>query len=112
MRVTVSFTFLLVIFLYDGFDLVLLSFMDFQEFFKIFIFMLRLRFLTSVFVNLRHVNITWYSHFSFVNAFSEWTADHMRDIVGLLFKYIILLQKSGVQKWIFDEVLVSWLLYI
>lgn len=77
----------------------------FKNFFKIFIFMFRLRFLTSVFINLRHFNIT-------CNACSEWTADHMRDIVGLLFKYIILLQKSGVQKWIFDEVLVAWLLYI
>ncbi|GLT29355.1 hypothetical protein SLA2020_042270 [Shorea laevis] len=29
--------------------------------------------------------------------------DHMQDIVGLLFKYILLLQQSGVCKWIFDE---------
>jgi len=26
------------------------------------------------------------------------------DVVGLVFKYIKLLQDSGVQKWIFDEV--------
>ncbi|XP_068308397.1 insulin-degrading enzyme-like 1, peroxisomal isoform X2 [Pyrus communis] len=29
--------------------------------------------------------------------------DHMQDIVGLLFKYISLLQQCGVCKWIFDE---------
>ncbi|PRQ44705.1 putative insulysin [Rosa chinensis] len=29
--------------------------------------------------------------------------EHMQDIVGLLFKYISLLQQSGVCKWIFDE---------
>lgn len=28
----------------------------------------------------------------------------MQDIIGLLFKYIGLLQQSGVCKWIFDEV--------
>lgn len=28
----------------------------------------------------------------------------MQDIVGLLFKYIKLLQQSGASKWIFDEV--------
>ncbi|XP_008222126.1 PREDICTED: insulin-degrading enzyme-like 1, peroxisomal [Prunus mume] len=29
--------------------------------------------------------------------------EHMKDIVGLLFKYISLLQQSGICKWIFDE---------
>ncbi|KAF2289393.1 hypothetical protein GH714_035782 [Hevea brasiliensis] len=29
--------------------------------------------------------------------------EHVQDIVGLLFKYIRLLQQSGVSKWIFDE---------
>ncbi|KAI3838122.1 hypothetical protein MKW98_009073 [Papaver atlanticum] len=29
--------------------------------------------------------------------------EHMEDIVGLLFKYVFLLQQSGVSKWIFDE---------
>ncbi|CAN1125048.1 Insulin-degrading enzyme-like 1, peroxisomal [Linum perenne] len=29
--------------------------------------------------------------------------DHMQDVVGLLFRYIQLLQQSGVCKWIFDE---------
>jgi secreted Zn-dependent insulinase-like peptidase len=32
------------------------------------------------------------------------TAEHMQDIVGLLFKYIHLVQQSGICKWIFDEV--------
>ncbi|KAI3864340.1 hypothetical protein MKX03_026913 [Papaver bracteatum] len=31
------------------------------------------------------------------------TLKHTEDIVGLLFKYIILLRQSGVNKWIFDE---------
>lgn len=31
-------------------------------------------------------------------------AEHMQDVVGLLFKYINLLQQSGASKWIFDEV--------
>ncbi|KAI5318375.1 hypothetical protein L3X38_038083 [Prunus dulcis] len=29
--------------------------------------------------------------------------EHMQDIIGLLFKYISLLQQSGICKWIFDE---------
>ncbi|KAJ8637986.1 hypothetical protein MRB53_012253 [Persea americana] len=48
----------------------------------------------------------WSYKFSFFQVVIDLTDaghDHMRDIVGLLFKYIILLQKSGVQKWIFDE---------
>ncbi|XXG56482.1 hypothetical protein AAC387_Pa03g3877 [Persea americana] len=48
----------------------------------------------------------WSYEFSFFQVVIDLTDaghDHMRDIVGLLFKYIILLQKSGVQKWIFDE---------
>ncbi|KMZ56644.1 hypothetical protein ZOSMA_933G00010 [Zostera marina] len=28
---------------------------------------------------------------------------HVEDIVGLLFKYISLLQNSGIHEWIFDE---------
>ncbi|KAK9921953.1 hypothetical protein M0R45_030445 [Rubus argutus] len=38
-----------------------------------------------------HINLTDAGH------------GHMQDIVGLLFKYISLLQKSGVCRWIFDE---------
>jgi secreted Zn-dependent insulinase-like peptidase len=30
--------------------------------------------------------------------------EHMEDVVGLLFRYITLLQTSGAPKWIFDEV--------
>lgn len=33
-----------------------------------------------------------------------WITGHVEDIVGILFTYIYLLQKSGVNKWIFDEV--------
>jgi secreted Zn-dependent insulinase-like peptidase len=30
--------------------------------------------------------------------------EHMEDVIGLLFRYITLLQNSGTPKWIFDEV--------
>lgn len=30
--------------------------------------------------------------------------EHMEDIIGLLFRYIALLQTSGTRQWIFDEV--------
>lgn len=46
------------------------------------------------------------SEFSFFKVVIDLTdagQEHMQDIVGLLFKYIGLLQKSGVSKWIFDE---------
>nr|KJB14850.1 hypothetical protein B456_002G147300 [Gossypium raimondii] len=48
----------------------------------------------------------WTSEFSFFNVVIDLTdagQDNMQDIVGLLFKYIQLLQQSGVCKWIFDE---------
>ncbi|KAJ4789664.1 Insulinase (Peptidase family M16) family protein [Rhynchospora pubera] len=44
--------------------------------------------------------------FSFFYTIIELTdagQEHIEEIVGLLFKYIKLLQDSGVQKWIFDE---------
>ncbi|CAI0374959.1 unnamed protein product [Linum tenue] len=44
--------------------------------------------------------------FSFFNVSIDLTDaghEHMQDVVGLLFKYILLLQQSGVCKWIFDE---------
>ncbi|KAG1368760.1 Insulin-degrading enzyme-like 1, peroxisomal [Cocos nucifera] len=44
--------------------------------------------------------------FSFLYVSIELTDaghEHIEDIVGLLFKYILLLQNSGVMKWIFDE---------
>jgi hypothetical protein len=31
--------------------------------------------------------------------------EHMEDTLGLLFRYIKLLQNSGTPKWIFDEVI-------
>ncbi|GLT40749.1 hypothetical protein SLA2020_148610 [Shorea laevis] len=48
----------------------------------------------------------WTLEFSFFTVVIDLTdagQDHMQDIVGLLFKYIQLLQQSGVCKWIFDE---------
>ncbi|GKV32547.1 hypothetical protein SLEP1_g41143 [Rubroshorea leprosula] len=50
----------------------------------------------------------WTLEFSFFQVVIDLTDaghDHMQDIVGLLFKYIQLLQQSGVCKWIFDELL-------
>ncbi|XP_017640519.1 insulin-degrading enzyme-like 1, peroxisomal isoform X1 [Gossypium arboreum] len=46
------------------------------------------------------------SEFSFFYVVIDLTdagQDHMQEIIGLLFKYIQLLQQSGVCKWIFDE---------
>ncbi|XWS56279.1 hypothetical protein CRYUN_Cryun09bG0072300 [Craigia yunnanensis] len=48
----------------------------------------------------------WTLEFSFFKVVIDLTDaghDHMQDIVGLLFKYIQLLQQSGICKWIFDE---------
>ncbi|XP_073115983.1 insulin-degrading enzyme-like 1, peroxisomal [Elaeis guineensis] len=48
----------------------------------------------------------WSLEFSFFYVSIELTDaghEHIEDIVGLLFKYILLLQNSGVMKWIFDE---------
>ncbi|GKV32550.1 hypothetical protein SLEP1_g41146 [Rubroshorea leprosula] len=48
----------------------------------------------------------WTLEFSFFQVDIDLTnagQDHMEDIVGLLFKYILLLQQSGVCKWTFDE---------
>ncbi|GLT96021.1 hypothetical protein SLE2022_136700 [Rubroshorea leprosula] len=52
--------------------------------------------------------VKWTLEFSFFRVGIRLTNaghDHMQDIVGLLFKYIQLLQQSGVCKWIFDELL-------
>lgn len=38
--------------------------------------------------------------------------EHMQDILGLLFKYIQLLQQTGVCQWIFDEVWLCQLFFI
>ncbi|KAF8403789.1 hypothetical protein HHK36_011895 [Tetracentron sinense] len=48
----------------------------------------------------------WTSEFSFFKVLIDLTDaghEHVNDIIGLLFKYILLLQQSGVNKWIFDE---------
>ncbi|XP_044504367.1 insulin-degrading enzyme-like 1, peroxisomal isoform X3 [Mangifera indica] len=48
----------------------------------------------------------WTSEYSFFDVVIELTDaghEHMQNIVGLLFRYINLLQKSGACKWIFDE---------
>ncbi|GAV91529.1 Peptidase_M16_C domain-containing protein, partial [Cephalotus follicularis] len=44
-----------------------------------------------------------YSFFTVIIDLTDTGQEHMQDIVGLLFKYIYLLQQSGVCKWIFDE---------
>ncbi|CAA6659152.1 unnamed protein product [Spirodela intermedia] len=44
-----------------------------------------------------------FSFFSVVIELTDAGHDHVEDIVGLLFKYISLLQNSGVKKSIFDE---------
>jgi insulysin len=31
--------------------------------------------------------------------------EHMEDIIGLVFKYILLLKENGIHEWIFDEVI-------
>ncbi|GLT88210.1 hypothetical protein SLE2022_062450 [Rubroshorea leprosula] len=48
----------------------------------------------------------WTLEFSFFKVVIDLTDaghDHMQDVIGLLFKYIQLLQKTGACKWIFDE---------
>ncbi|KAF8043976.1 hypothetical protein BT93_A2070 [Corymbia citriodora subsp. variegata] len=48
----------------------------------------------------------WSWEFSFFKVVIDLTDaghEHVQDIIGLLFKYISLLQQSGVCKWIFDE---------
>ncbi|XP_062187589.1 insulin-degrading enzyme-like 1, peroxisomal isoform X2 [Phragmites australis] len=44
-----------------------------------------------------------FSFFSVVIQLTDVGQEHMEDIVGLLFRYITLLQTSGTPKWIFDE---------
>ncbi|KAH7557203.1 hypothetical protein JRO89_XS11G0073500 [Xanthoceras sorbifolium] len=54
----------------------------------------------------------WTLEFSFFEVVIELTDaghEHMQEIVGLLFKYINLLQQSGACKWIFDEVHSSYM---
>ncbi|PKA63852.1 Zinc-metallopeptidase, peroxisomal [Apostasia shenzhenica] len=44
-----------------------------------------------------------YSFFSVVIELTDAGHEHYEDIIGLLFRYIHLLQKFGVAKWIFEE---------
>uniref|UniRef100_A0A0D9X0K9 Peptidase M16 N-terminal domain-containing protein n=1 Tax=Leersia perrieri TaxID=77586 RepID=A0A0D9X0K9_9ORYZ len=44
-----------------------------------------------------------FSFFSVVIKLTDVGHEHMEDVVGLLFRYITLLQNSGTPKWIFDE---------
>ncbi|KAG2646269.1 hypothetical protein PVAP13_2KG499300 [Panicum virgatum] len=44
-----------------------------------------------------------FSFFSVVIRLTDEGQEHMEDAVGLLFRYITLLQTSGTPKWIFDE---------
>ncbi|XP_004493495.1 insulin-degrading enzyme-like 1, peroxisomal isoform X1 [Cicer arietinum] len=44
-----------------------------------------------------------FSFFKVVIDLTDAGHEHMQDIIGLLFKYIELLQQSGVCKWIFEE---------
>ncbi|KAL5198469.1 hypothetical protein ABZP36_001981 [Zizania latifolia] len=46
-----------------------------------------------------------FSFFSVVIKLTDAGHEHMEDIVGLLFRYITLLQISATPKWIFDELL-------
>lgn len=39
-------------------------------------------------------------------------SEHMEDIVGLIFQYLLLLKQDGVQEWIFNEVRESCIVYI
>ncbi|KAL1120183.1 hypothetical protein V6Z11_D01G150200 [Gossypium hirsutum] len=44
-----------------------------------------------------------FSFFKVVIGLTDAGQDRMQDVIGLLFRYIQLLQESGVCKWIFDE---------
>ncbi|KAF0917133.1 hypothetical protein E2562_016934 [Oryza meyeriana var. granulata] len=44
-----------------------------------------------------------YSFFSISMRLTDAGHEHMEDIVGLVFKYILLLKENGIHKWIFDE---------
>ncbi|WVZ66425.1 hypothetical protein U9M48_015640 [Paspalum notatum var. saurae] len=44
-----------------------------------------------------------FSFFSVVIQLTDLGHEHMEDTIGLLFRYITLLQNSGTPKWIFDE---------
>jgi insulysin len=37
--------------------------------------------------------------------------EHMEDIIGLVFKYILLLKENGIHEWIYDEVIAKNMAY-
>ncbi|KAG8078140.1 hypothetical protein GUJ93_ZPchr0007g4925 [Zizania palustris] len=49
---------------------------------------------------------TQYSFFSISMRLTDAGHEHMEDIVGLVFKYLLLLKESGIHGWIFDELVV------
>ncbi|GMH08169.1 hypothetical protein Nepgr_010009 [Nepenthes gracilis] len=56
--------------------------------------------------SLMAAEMDWTTEFSFFKVIIDLTDlghEHMQDVVGLLFKYIHLLQQSGVCEWIFNE---------
>jgi secreted Zn-dependent insulinase-like peptidase len=38
-------------------------------------------------------------------------SEHMEDIIGLVFKYILLLKENGIHEWIYDEVIAKNMAY-
>ncbi|KAJ1285684.1 hypothetical protein BS78_03G296100 [Paspalum vaginatum] len=46
---------------------------------------------------------TEYSFFSVSMRLTDAGHEHMEDIVGLIFKYLVLLKEDGIQEWIFNE---------
>uniref|UniRef100_A0A0E0C8H8 Peptidase M16 N-terminal domain-containing protein n=1 Tax=Oryza meridionalis TaxID=40149 RepID=A0A0E0C8H8_9ORYZ len=44
-----------------------------------------------------------YSFFSISMRLTDAGHEHMEDIIGLVFKYILLLKENGIHEWIFDE---------
>ncbi|KAL5226535.1 hypothetical protein ABZP36_014800 [Zizania latifolia] len=44
-----------------------------------------------------------YSFFSISMRLTDAGHEHMEDIVGLVFKYLLLLKENGIHEWIFDE---------
>ncbi|KAK8953318.1 Zinc-metallopeptidase, peroxisomal [Platanthera guangdongensis] len=67
-------------------------------------------------ISLSAGELGWSSDYSFFSITIELTDaghEHHEDIIGLLFKYIHLLKRSGAAKWIFDEVSLccNYLLY-
>lgn len=71
---------------------------------KLWLILLMLVMVIDVFLRIWADMVHKSDWFVFLLTGEYWVTEHMQDIVGLLFKYIHLLQKSGACKWIFDEV--------